>query len=278
MRRIVCGLLFATVLSLGWLACGGATSAPAGPANSNNTTPPTPTVTGVSVSGTSPNIGATAQFAANAVLSNGTVQIVTASAAWQSSAVGIATVNAAGLVSGVAAGEADITATYQGASGKMHLTLIPVTVTLTGIVTDATSGVALSGINVAGGGKSVVTDSGGRYSMVVAAGGVGLVASGGGYVTTEKILTVTADTRVDFVLARSAAPVPVPTPIPTPTAPMCNGAPVPAIVDCLNSQGFQPPTAKCSDGVYSCSQNRPGTCSGHGGVACYVCPGPICNP
>jgi hypothetical protein len=48
-------------------------------------------------------------------------------------------------------------------------------------------------------------------------------------------------------------------------------------VDCLNDQGFKPPTAQCRDGAWSCSTSRSGTCSSHGGVACYVCPGPICN-
>jgi CarboxypepD_reg-like domain/Protein of unknown function (DUF3761)/Bacterial Ig-like domain (group 2) len=272
MRRVLGGLLSAIVLSFGWWACGGGSSAPAGP--STGTT--TPTVTSVAVTGSTPSVGSSAQFAANATLSNGTAQTVTSVATWQSSAANVATVTSAGLVAALAAGETDITATYQGSSGKMHLTLIPATVTLTGTVTDASSGTSLSGIVVAGGGKSTTTDASGRYSMTVSAGGIGLVASGSGYVTMEKILTVTADTRVDFALARAATPTPTPTP--TPISPTCNGAAVPAIVDCLNTQGFQPPTARCNDGAYSCSQNRPGTCSTHSGVACYVCPGPICNP
>lgn len=36
-------------------------------------------------------------------------------------------------------------------------------------------------------------------------------------------------------------------------------------------------TAVCNDGSYSCSQNRQGTCSSHGGVRCWICPGPLCN-
>jgi predicted phage tail protein len=60
------------------------------------------------------------------------------------------------------------------------------------------------------------------------------------------------------------------------TSPTCNGGAVPAIVDCLNNLGFRAPTAQCNDGAWSCSQNRSGTCSSHGGVRCYVCPGPLC--
>lgn len=36
-------------------------------------------------------------------------------------------------------------------------------------------------------------------------------------------------------------------------------------------------TAVCNDGTYSQSQNRIGTCSSHGGVSCWVCPGTLCN-
>jgi hypothetical protein len=36
-------------------------------------------------------------------------------------------------------------------------------------------------------------------------------------------------------------------------------------------------TARCRDGTYSCSRNRSGTCSHHGGVACWICPGPLCD-
>jgi hypothetical protein len=96
-------------------------------------------------------------------------------------------------------------------------------------------------------------------------------------VTGAKLVSLTA------VPNPSPGPSPPPTPSPTPPPPpsptpglTCNGASVPSVVDCLNNQGFRPPTAKCNDGAYSCSQNRSGTCSTHGGVACYVCPGPLC--
>lgn len=53
-------------------------------------------------------------------------------------------------------------------------------------------------------------------------------------------------------------------------SPTCGGSSVPANVAC----GV--PTAGCNDGTWSCSQNRSGTCSSHGGVRCWVCPGPLC--
>jgi hypothetical protein len=36
-------------------------------------------------------------------------------------------------------------------------------------------------------------------------------------------------------------------------------------------------TAVCKDGTLSCSKNRSGTCSHHGGVMCWICPGPLCS-
>lgn len=60
------------------------------------------------------------------------------------------------------------------------------------------------------------------------------------------------------------------TPAPSPTSPTCNGGAVPSSASCGR------PTAQCRDGSWSCSQNRSGTCSSHGGVSCWVCPGPLC--
>jgi hypothetical protein len=36
-------------------------------------------------------------------------------------------------------------------------------------------------------------------------------------------------------------------------------------------------TAVCKDGSFSQSQNRSGTCSSHGGVQCWICPGTLCS-
>jgi hypothetical protein len=35
-------------------------------------------------------------------------------------------------------------------------------------------------------------------------------------------------------------------------------------------------TGRCDDGSFTCSENRSGTCSSHGGLACVWCPGPLC--
>jgi hypothetical protein len=76
------------------------------------------------VSGTAPSAGASAQFTATAALSDTSSRPVTADATWQSSNTAVATVNA-GTVTGVTAGEVDISATYQNVTGKLHVTIAP---------------------------------------------------------------------------------------------------------------------------------------------------------
>src|SRR5262245_26013068 len=74
--------------------------------NSNvptNPTPQTPSVTSVSVTGTLPGAspGQSAQFAATAAFSNGSTQVVTTQANWQSSNTSVATVSGTGTVTTV---------------------------------------------------------------------------------------------------------------------------------------------------------------------------------
>ena len=65
-------------------------------------------------------------------------------------------------------------------------------------------------------------------------------------------------------------------PPPATGTPTCSIVPPP--IDCLNGDGHKAPTAQCNDGAWTCSQNASGTCSGpHLGVACWVCPGPLCH-
>jgi len=74
----------------------------------------------VSVTGTAPSVGVTTQFSATATLSDNTSKEVTNVASWSSSNTSVATVNN-GQVKGIAAGEADISATYQNATGTAHV-------------------------------------------------------------------------------------------------------------------------------------------------------------
>lgn len=67
--------------------------------------------------------GSTQQFTARATYSDGTLQDVSSSAIWTSSATLTATVNGTGLATGVAAGTASITATSGGVPGRATLTV-----------------------------------------------------------------------------------------------------------------------------------------------------------
>jgi hypothetical protein len=98
-------------------ACGG--DSPTSPS-------PDERVNAVIVSGpTALNVGATAQFTAAAALLDGSSRAVTADATWQSSNTEVARVER-GIVTGVAAGEAEITARYQNATGRTRLAVATV--------------------------------------------------------------------------------------------------------------------------------------------------------
>jgi Big-like domain-containing protein len=81
------------------------------------------TVSSVAVTGAVPAVGGTSQMVATATLSGGTTQDVTTQATWQSSNTAVATVNASGLATGIAAGSVQITATYQSVSGIDNVTI-----------------------------------------------------------------------------------------------------------------------------------------------------------
>lgn len=86
--------------------------------------PQPPTVNSLTVSGTSPlTVGQTSQYNAVANLSDGTNPNVNGQAQWSSSNPGVASVGSTGIVTAVSAGTTTITATYQGRSGSVPLTV-----------------------------------------------------------------------------------------------------------------------------------------------------------
>ena len=191
------------------MACSESTPNP--PASPTPPAPgPAPTVSSVIVSGAPPTVGATAPFSATANLSNGTSQAVTSQATWNSSNTSVATVSNTGLVTGVGVGIADITATYQGASGTAHASVVRAAYAVSGVVTDGTSGGVLPNINVqivdsASAARSTLTDGAGNYSISgVSAGPATVTASAASYQTATTTVTVSSDTRLDIVLPRTA--------------------------------------------------------------------------
>jgi hypothetical protein len=82
----------------------------------------------VAVSPATPSvaIGATQQFTATAVYSDGSARDVTRSAAWTSATPGVATVAAnTGIAAGVNQGSATIAAAFEGKTGSTSLTVLP---------------------------------------------------------------------------------------------------------------------------------------------------------
>src|SRR4051812_23338316 len=192
--------------------CGSDGAAPTAP------TAKTASVASVAVVGTALAVGAiaqfpvTAQFAPTATLSDGSTQIVTTVATWASSNQDVAPVTSAGIVNAKAPGDADITATYNGVSGKAHLTLVrppALVAVISGTVTDGFSGGILPNISVAavdsrGAIRSTRTDATGSYSLAnVATGSVTVSFSATSYVTLTETVTVSAGARIDVTLERA---------------------------------------------------------------------------
>ena len=120
-------------MSAGLVACGGGSGSSA------------PTLTALSVSPATQTIApaGTVNLTVTGTYSNGSSQNVTSTATYASSSTAVATVSAAGVVTGVASGTSTITATLSGKSGTMTVTVAP---TLTSIaVTPATATLAVGG-------------------------------------------------------------------------------------------------------------------------------------
>jgi len=130
--------LFALVPLLILAGCGGGTGSTT---PSSVTVPPGVSLVFVSVTPSNPSIadGATQQFAALGVLSDGTSQDITAAATWTSSSTTVATINASGLATGQNPGTTTITATLSGKSGTATLTVTSATLASVNVTPDTPS-------------------------------------------------------------------------------------------------------------------------------------------
>src|SRR5712691_5119594 len=201
MRRAVFVLVAATTLSS---ACSGeSTTSPA------TNPPPALTVTAVTISGTAPPVGQTSQLTATATMSNGTTQDVTAQAAWQSSNTSVVIVSGSGVATGVAAGEADVTVAFSGASGSLHVKLQARTFAVAGLISDSESGRSIDGevevLDGANAGKVTRADSTGHYSLSgLVAGSFAVRARATGYDSSDiRVTIVDSDAHADITLRRT---------------------------------------------------------------------------
>jgi hypothetical protein len=89
------------------------------------TTNNSPSLVSITVSPTNATIttGGSQQFTANGTYSNSSTQDITSQVTWSSTNTAVATVNAAGLVTGVSPGKTAISATLAGVSGSTPLTV-----------------------------------------------------------------------------------------------------------------------------------------------------------
>jgi hypothetical protein len=179
--------------------------------SSSPTTPTTPitvepTLVSIRISG-DPSIppGESRQFAAIAMLNNGTSRDVTKDAIWRTSNASVFTV-AAGLVTASTVGESFLTATYQSRNAGMSVVSIPNgTGILTGSVREANFPIPAARIEVVGGsfaGQATTSDGSGFYRLYGVVGDLQIRTSIADYVPQALPVNVAplASPRRDQVL------------------------------------------------------------------------------
>ena len=171
--------------------------------------------------------GTTQQYTVNVVYSDGSIQPVTAGLSWVSSSSSVAGVDANGLVTGLAPGQATITVGYQSMTAAASLTVTAATLTNI-VVTPATTVVGING-NVQFTATGVFTDnstqdltsqvvwssSNATYALIGASGlatgesaGMTTISASYGSVTGTATLNVTTATLVSINITPSNPIVP----------------------------------------------------------------------
>jgi hypothetical protein len=163
-------------------------------------------VTSLTIAGAQPSgsfqLTATAKRA-----DNSTVQ-VTSAAMWQSSDPHTATVSAVGYVTVLADGRVDISATYEGTTATVGLSVsAPKIYSISGTITDAATQKPIANARVQVlGGPFATTDANGKYVIsAVAAGRVLVEISADGYDVVERDVTVDADETLSVALQAHVA-------------------------------------------------------------------------
>lgn len=217
--------------------CGGG-----GGGSSTTPPPPAPTLSAVQVTAQSTGAGSlslaagsTSQLVATALYSDGSKKTVTDSASWTSATPTVATVGSTtnpGRVSGVAAGSASVTATYQSVSGSTTVTVTAVTLTsvslsatktvlpagltselaVTGVYSDGTHQDLTASATFRSSNTAVATvPAGPQAAVAVTAVGVGqsqLTATVDGIAAAPLTLTVTPAVPVSLAVSSSSGPLP----------------------------------------------------------------------
>jgi len=173
--------------------------------------------------------GQTQAFTATAIFSDGTNQPVTTGVSWQSSDTAVATISAAGVASGLAAGTTKITAEYGGVTSAAATLTVTNAVPTSLAITPATASIAkgttrqfTATVTMSDGSQQNVTsaadwtssnpttatiDSAG-LATGVAAGTTNITASYQGVTAPPAVLTVTAATLVSIHVSASKLSIP----------------------------------------------------------------------
>ncbi len=167
--------------------------------------------------------GATAQLTATGTYSDGSKQTFTSGVTFTSDNPAAATVNAAGLVTAVSTGAATITASYQGQTATVQITVTAATLssialsssanslapgataqlTTTGTYSDGSTQTLTSGVTYASGNTAAVTVNAAGLVTAVAAGSATITATYQSQTATVNI-TVTAPAAGSLALTSSA--------------------------------------------------------------------------
>jgi hypothetical protein len=209
--RFLCLLGVLAALS----GCGGGSPTPPTTTSTTTTTTSTSSVVGLAVTGASGQSapGQTTQLTATATMSDGTNQNVTSQATWDSSNAAIATVSNAGLVTAVAAGDADIRASYRSLNSSARISVAPAAKPrhrLSGVLTDQINGrgVEQARVDVTNGtnaGRTTTTATDGTYSFSdLIEDSFTIRFSSPFYEAAERSVTLSSDARMDVVMKPNA--------------------------------------------------------------------------
>src|SRR5579859_2594784 len=182
--------------------------------------PPAKTLTSIAVTPASPahlKVGATQQFTATGTFSDGTTSDITATVTWNSGTTATATISAAGLATGVAAGTTAITATQGAVTSTPAVTLTvisltsiavtpnPATVAVAGTLQFTATG-TYSDASTSDISSQVTWNSGTPAVATISATGLATGVSNGGSTITATLGTIVSP---GVVLAVGGAVVPV---------------------------------------------------------------------
>jgi len=229
------------------------------------------TLVSLQVTPTNPQValGTTRQFTATGTFSDNTVQDLTTSVVWNSSAPGVATVGSAGLATSVAVGVATITATHAGSGvfGDTLLTVTPAVLaslqvtptnpsialgttrqfTATGTYSDSTTQDLTTAVTWSSSatGVATVSNAGGSQGRATGvAGGTATITAlhAGSGASGNTVLTVRPDIQLRAAASAGAASGVLALTVPTPTGALTGDVLLAAIAVRPNTAAVTPPT------------------------------------